>query len=190
MLQKVAFDGLISDKIVFKEKDLPDHELCRIDHTCFGLLQSTECYSPTVISAPVLTFNFYHLELQEYFAAKHIISLPEGKAYDLIRKRFFAKYNEWDPDDTCSSGEDGSDGSNESIESEDSQSDSDHSGSDEHPDDICIRLLYVWIFLFGLTKGKFAPLQYYLSMYNDSDKEEKDERYFIVIVCNDLCCCL
>ena len=190
MLQKVAFDGLVSDKIVFEEKDLPDHEMCRIDPTCFGLLQSTKCYSPTVVGAPVLTFNFYHLQLQEYFAAKHIMSLPQGEAYDLIREHFFVKYNEWYCDDTCKSDEDGSDGSNESMKSEDTQSDSGHSGSDEHPDDISIRLSYAWILLFGLTKGKFAPLQCYLSMYNDSDEEEEDERYFIVIVCNDLCCCL
>ena len=184
MLQKVAFDGLISDRIVFEEKDLPDHELCRNDPTCFGLLQSTKCYSPKVIGAPVLTFNFYHLQLQEYFAAKHVMSLPEGEAYDLIRKHFFIKDN--NSDDTSSSDEDGSDNKditgNENINSsEDSQSDlSSSSGSDEHPDDLSIHLSYVWVFLFGLTKGNFIPLQRYLSTYSDSDDEDENERYFKV----------
>ena len=182
MLQKVAFEGIISDRIVFEEKDLPDHELCRNDPTCFGLLQPTKCYSPKVIGAPVLTFNFYHLQLQEYFATKHIMNLPEGEVYDLIRRHFFIKNNEWDSDDTSSSDEDGSDdediSGNENVNSsEDSQSDlSSSSGSDEHPDDLNIRLSYVWIFLFGLTKGNFIPLQRYLSSYSDSDDEDENER--------------
>ena len=205
MLQKVAFDGVMNDRIVFEEKDLPDHEMCKNDPTCFGLLQSTKCYSPTVIGAPVLTFNFYHFQLQEYFAAKHIMSLPDSEAYDLIRKHFFVKNNEWDSDDTCSSDEDGSDdedgsgnedGSrNEDVNSSDNtQSESDYSsssGGDEHPDDLTIRLSYVWIFLFGLTKGNFTPLQGYLSTYSDSDdEEEENERYFKVSICvyNNLSC--
>ena len=63
MLEKIAIDGLIEDRIVFEEKDLPKHEMCRSDLTCFGLLQSTKCYSVKEIGAPVLTFNFYHLQL-------------------------------------------------------------------------------------------------------------------------------
>ena len=189
MLQKVAFDGIINDRIVFEEKDLPDHEMCKNDPTCFGLLQSTKCYSPTVVGAPVLTFNFYHLQLQEYFAAKHIImSLPEDEAYDLVRKHFFVKDNEWDSDDTFSSDKGGSDdegsSGNEDVNSSD-DTQSDYSSSDEHhPDDLTIRLSYVWIFMFGLTKGDFVPLQHYLSTYSDSDdEEEENERYFKVSLC-------
>ena len=194
MLEKVAFDGLIQDRIVFEDKHLPDHEMCRNDPTCFGLLQSTKCFSANGVGAPVLTFNFYHLELQEYFAAKHVMSLPEGEAYDLIRRHFFIKYHEWDSDDAHSS-DDISDGEKFNADdiggsdSEDMQSDSGDSSDgddddDEHPDDVRHRLSNVWIFLFGLTKGDFAPLQRHLSTYSDSDgDEEEDERYFRVNVC-------
>ena len=190
MLEKVAFDGLIQDKIVFEDKDLPDHEMCRNDPTCFGLLQSTKCFSAIDVGAPVLTFNFYHLQLQEYFAAKHVMSLPEVEAYEVIRRYLFIKCPEWDYDDACSSEEDVSDdqkydtGGNKNFnDSEDSQSYSgDDSNDDEHPDDVRVRLSYVWIFLFGLTKGDFAPLQRHLSTYSESDDEE-DERYFRMNVC-------
>ena len=42
-LQCVAFDGLVNDKIVFTIEELPI--LCKDEPTCYGLLQSTECYS-------------------------------------------------------------------------------------------------------------------------------------------------
>ena len=172
MLEKVAFDGLIQNKIVFEDKDLPDHEMCRSDPTCFGLLQSTKCFSAKDIGAPVLTFNFYHLQLQEYFAAKHVMSLPEDEAYDTITKHFFIKWPEWDSDDEFSDGD-----SNSLSDNEDSQSDHSSSGDDEHPDDVRVRLSNVWVFLFGLTKGNFAPLRRYLSTYSDIDNVEEDERY-------------
>ena len=41
-LQKTAFDGLIEDKIVFTAEELP---VVKDDPTCYGLLQSTECFS-------------------------------------------------------------------------------------------------------------------------------------------------
>ena len=180
MLEKVAFDGLIQDRIVFEDKDLPNHELCRDDPTCFGLLQSTKCFSAKDIGASVLTFNFYHLELQEYFAAKHVMSLPEDEAYDIIRRYFFTKCPEWDSDDESSDGD-----SKNLSDSEDSQSDHSSSGDsddimeddNEHPDDVRIRLSNVWIFLFGLTRGDFAPLQRHLLTYSDTDDVEEDERF-------------
>ena len=184
MLEKIAYDGLIQDKIVFEGKDLPDHELCRNDPTCFGLLQSTKCFSAKNVGAPVLTFNFYHLELQEYFAAKHVASLPEDEAYDIIRRYFFIKCPEWDSDDECSSDDNASDDDSKNLDStydsRDSQSDCSCCGNmddDEDPDNVRVRLSYVWIFLFGLTKGKFAPLQRHLSTYSDVDDVEEDERY-------------
>ena len=69
-LQKVAFDGLVEDKIVFTIDDLPD--MCMDDPTCYGLLQSVECYCSDKIGTPTKSFNFLHLGIQEYFAAKYM----------------------------------------------------------------------------------------------------------------------
>jgi len=85
-LQKVAFDGLVKDKIVFTVKDLP--VLCKYDPTCYGLLQSTECYSVEEIGTPTQSFNFLHLGIQEYFSAKYISTLPEGEVYELLKESF------------------------------------------------------------------------------------------------------
>ena len=85
-LQKVAFDGLVHDKIVFTVEELP--VLCKDDPTCYGLLQSTECYSAEEIGTPTQSFNFLHLGIQEYFAAKYVTTLPEYKVYTLLKDSF------------------------------------------------------------------------------------------------------
>ena len=85
-LKKVAFDGLVEDKIVFTMDDLPD--MCRDDPTCYGLLQSVECYCSDEIGTPTKSFNFLHLGIQEYFAAKYIATLPEDDVYALMKKSF------------------------------------------------------------------------------------------------------
>ena len=85
-LQKVAFDGLVEDKIVFTMDDLPD--MCRDDPTCYGLLQSVECYCSDEIGTPTKSFNFLHLGIQEYFAAKYVATLPEDAVYTLMKKSF------------------------------------------------------------------------------------------------------
>ena len=98
-LQKVAFDGLVEDKIVFTMDDLPD--ICRDDPTCYGLLQSVECYCSDEIGTPTKSFNFLHLGIQEYFAAKHGATLPEDEVYTLMKESFLvidSKYDEPDPD--------------------------------------------------------------------------------------------
>ena len=83
-LQKTAFDGLVKDKIVFTVKELP--VFCWHDPTCYGLLQSTECYSAE--GAPTQSFNFLHLGIQEYFAAKYVTRLPEDEVYTLLKQSF------------------------------------------------------------------------------------------------------
>ncbi|XP_065902642.1 protein NLRC3-like [Dysidea avara] len=93
-LQKVAFDGLVKDKIVFTMDDLPD--MCRDDPTCYGLLQSVECYCSNEIGTPTKSFNFLHLGIQEYFAAKYVATLPENKVYTLLEESFLV--TEYDPD--------------------------------------------------------------------------------------------
>ena len=93
-LQKTAFDGLVKDKIVFTVKELP--VFCWHDPTCYGLLQSTECYSAEEIGTPTQSFNFLHLGIQEYFAAKYVVTLPEDEVYTLLKESFVvteSKYN-------------------------------------------------------------------------------------------------
>ena len=85
-LQKVAFNGLVKEKIVFTLKELP--VLCKHDPTCYGLLQSTQCYSAEEIGTPTQSFNFLHLGIQEYFAAKYVTTLPKDKVYTLLRESF------------------------------------------------------------------------------------------------------
>ena len=85
-LQKTAFDGLVKDKIVFTVKELP--VFCWHDPTCYGLLQSTECYSAEEIGTPTQSFNFLHLGMQEYFAAKYVTTLPEDEVYTLLKESF------------------------------------------------------------------------------------------------------
>ena len=85
-LQKVAFDGLVNDKIVFTVEELP--VLCKDDPTCYGLLQSTECYSAEEIGTPTQSFNFLHLGIQEYFAAKYVTTSPEDEVYTLLKESF------------------------------------------------------------------------------------------------------
>ena len=85
-LEKTAFDGLVEDKIVFTVEDLP--VLCKDDPTCYGLLQSTECYSAEEIGTPTQSFNFLHLGVQEYFAAKYVNTLPEDQVYTLLKESF------------------------------------------------------------------------------------------------------
>ena len=85
-LQKTAFDGLVRDKIVFTVEELP--VLCKDDPTCNGLLQSTECYSAEEIGTPTQSFNFLHLGIQEYFAAKYVTTLPEDEVYTLLKESF------------------------------------------------------------------------------------------------------
>ena len=85
-LEKTAFDGLTNDKIVFTIEELP--VVCRDDPTCYGLLQSTECYSAEECGTPTKSFNFLHLGIQEYFAAKYVITLPKDEVKVLLQKSF------------------------------------------------------------------------------------------------------
>ena len=85
-LEKTAFDGLVSDKIVFTVEELP--VFCWHDPTCYGLLQSTECYSAEEVGTPTQSFNFLHLGIQEYFAAKYVTTLPEDEVYALLKESF------------------------------------------------------------------------------------------------------
>ena len=89
-LERTAFDGLTEDKIVFTVEELP--LVCIDDPTCYGLLQSTECFSAEECGTPTKSFNFLHLGIQEYFAAKHVTTLPENRVKALLEESFF-KHN-------------------------------------------------------------------------------------------------
>ena len=96
-LKKVAFDGLVEDKIVFTMDDLPG--MCRDDPACYGLLQSVECYCSDEIGTPTKSFNFLHLGIQEYFAAKYVATLSEDEVYTLMKESFpVSEFGVPDPD--------------------------------------------------------------------------------------------
>ena len=69
-LGKLAFDGVENQTMIFRSKEVP--ESCRD----LGLLTScSELYK----GAKNVTFNFFHLTLQEYMAAFYISQLPASK---------------------------------------------------------------------------------------------------------------
>jgi len=83
-LEYLSFISLKTDKLVFSTEDLP---YLSDNPTCYGLLQSTECYSAHSIGTPTLSFNFLHLGLQEYFAARHIAKMTN--LFDFLNENFF-----------------------------------------------------------------------------------------------------
>jgi len=95
LLQKVAFDGLLQDRIVFSMDDLP--ALCRDSPNCSGLLQSVQCYCSDETDSPTKFFNFVHLGIQEYFAAKYVATLTKGKEFKLRKESFLVCDNKRDP---------------------------------------------------------------------------------------------
>ena len=134
-LQKTAFDGLVKDKIVFTVEELP--VFCWHDPTCYGLLQSTECYSAE--GAPTQSFNFLHLGIQEYFAAKYVTRLPEDEVYTLLKESFVNDDDDDDNDD------------------------------DPNPDSKSVRLSNMWILYCGITSGQCKTLRHYLTTYGKPD---------------------
>ena len=85
-MEKIAFEGLMKEKVIFTVEELPVR--CKDDPTCFGLLQSTECYGAEEVGASTRSFNFLHLGIQEYFAAKYVTTLPEDKVHTLLKESF------------------------------------------------------------------------------------------------------
>ena len=201
-LEKVAFNGLLEGRIDFEEKDLPDHEICKSDPTCFGLLQPTRCYSAQDIGVPKLIFSFYHVHLQKYFAAKHVMCLPENEASELVAKYLFIKYeyaayidhdSDEEGNDETITNDRGDDGNEDNCHDEDCEVDYEdeeeaddndefeetyrHNDDDQNNDEfIAGHFSDMWLFLFGLTNGYFSPLKHYLSTYC-SDKEDDNERF-------------
>ena len=147
-LQKTAFDGLVEDKIVFTVKELP--VLCKDDPTCYGLLQSTECYSAEGIGTPTQSFNFLHLGIQEYFAAKYVTTLSDDKVYTLLKESFIVS--------------DTSDTRHKPFSNLDSI---------PNPDSKSVRLSNMWILYCGITSGQCKTLRHYLTTYGKPDPSDK-----------------
>ena len=143
-LQKTAFDGLVKDKIVFTVKELP--VLCKDDPTCYGLLQSTECYSADEIGAPTQSFNFLHLGIQEYFAAKYVTRLPEDEVYTLLKESFIVTDRYCDENDDYFNYDDNYD-------------------DNPNPNSKSVRLSNMWILYCGITSGQCKTLRHYLTTY-------------------------
>ena len=133
-LEKVAFAALKEDKIIFMVNDLP--EMCRNDPTCYGLLQSVQCYCSDEIGATTNSLNFLHLGIQEYFAAKYVATLPDDKVYSLLVESFLITSLE------C--------GMNYVRKTSAQQ-------------DKVVRLSNMWIFFCGITKGQSSSFKKYLS---------------------------
>ena len=148
-LQKTAFDGLVKDKIVFIVEELP--VLCWHDPTCYGLLQSTECYSAEEIGTPTQSFNFLHLGIQEYFAAKHVTTLPEIAVYTLLKESFIVNTR----------------GGNSNFR---------HDTPDR--DSKSVRFSNMWILYCGITSGQCKVLRHYLTTYANSGKLLSPISYF------------
>ena len=87
-LEHLSFTGLENDKLVFTTEDL---SMLSNNPTCYGLLQSTECYSAHSIGIPTLSFNFLHLGLQEYFAARYVAHSSEMLLLNFLNSIFRLK---------------------------------------------------------------------------------------------------
>ena len=133
-LEKVAFAALKEDKIIFTVNNLP--EMCRNDPTCYGLLQSVQCYCSNEIGTTTNSLNFLHLGIQEYFAAKYVATLPDDKVYSLLVESFLITSLEY--------------GMNYDRETSAQQ-------------DKALRLSNMWIFFCGITKGQSSSFKKYLS---------------------------
>ena len=99
-LAKISFKFLEKDKIVFSAKDVeeicPKLNIKSINCTQLGLLKETK-YIDLEETNPVLSYNFLHLSLQEFLAAKYVSSLSFFQQVDILQKTFWnARYfNMW-----------------------------------------------------------------------------------------------
>lgn len=99
-LTKLAFDALLSDKLVFTLNEIkqvcPSLSTRPIHWNGLGLLQTHAYFDPTSVNECV-SFNFLHLSVQEFMAAYHIASLPDKQQVLLLEKTFWtARYfNTW-----------------------------------------------------------------------------------------------
>ena len=154
-MQKTAFDGLVKGKIVFTVEELP--LFCWHDPTCYGLLQSTECYSAEEIGTPTQSFNFLHLGIQEYFAAKYVTTLPEDEVYTLLKESFIVNTRD----------------SNSNFRHDIRNFFFNFGNISNWPDSKSVRLSNMWILYCGITSGQCKTLRHYLTTYGKPDPFDK-----------------
>ena len=126
--------------------DLPD--ICRDDPTCYGLLQCVECYSVNEVGMLTESFNFLHLGIQEYLAAKYVASMAEEEVHTLLKETMFVS-------DT---------GYNADLDPK------------VHANNKSVRLANMWVLYFGVVwnhSQSISPvIKNFLSTYTDNSLHE------------------
>ena len=143
MLEKLAFTGLLEDKIVFTLADLPVY--CKDDPSCYGLLHVNECYTAKEMHHSTQSFCFMHLEMQHYLVARYVARLPNKETSSLLEDSFL-------PQDE------------ELLFSDDSSSVNNFRSSH-------IRFANMWIYYFGLV-GTNTLVEFLLGNYGSSNLKD------------------
>jgi len=99
-LSKVSFSLLEDDKIVFTVDDAkqisPKLNISSEHCTQLGLLKETKYFSADETN-PVLSYNFLHLSIQEFFAAMYVSTLNFFQQKEILRRTFWNSryFNMW-----------------------------------------------------------------------------------------------
>ena len=81
-LERFAFESLIRGKSTFLETDLPND----IDDTmAYGLMQSTECYNPSLLHRHSVQSLKFYPGVQEYLAAKYVAGLSNEIVVEIFQ---------------------------------------------------------------------------------------------------------
>ena len=93
-LSKLSLEALNNNKLVFTSENIqatcPDMVSTAGGTNGFGLLQAVKHFSLTG-QKTVTTYNFLHLTIQEYLAARYVISdLQQDEELDLLNKHFWS----------------------------------------------------------------------------------------------------
>ncbi|XP_065892676.1 protein NLRC3-like isoform X2 [Dysidea avara] len=93
-LSKLSLESLNSNKLIFTQDE--------VEAACpgiistpgtingFGLLQTIEHFSFT---GKTMTFNFVHLSIQEFLAARYITQLPPADELKVLKEKFWSSYH-------------------------------------------------------------------------------------------------
>jgi len=89
-LAKLSLNALGKNQLIFTSEEIklvcPEIDTVPGAVNCCGLMQAIEHFS---ISHKTKTFNFLHLSIQEFLAAKHVASLPQSEEYILLKEKFW-----------------------------------------------------------------------------------------------------
>ena len=91
-LSKLAFDALEEKKLVFNESEIKKEcpEIVDIPGAIngFGVLQAVEYFGRM---SKHISFNFLHVSVQEFLAAKYVANLSPEEEFEILRKKFLEK---------------------------------------------------------------------------------------------------